>query len=84
MRHILVSACLAAFSCFAVERSATAADAETPTHVEMKPINFPLGNEGRLETIAMNRDGELIAEFSPRTQPYDERVVAQIKAALAD
>ena len=31
----------------------------------------------------IGRDGKLIAEFSPRTQPYDERVVAAIKAALA-
>ena len=32
----------------------------------------------------IGRDGNLITEFSPRTQPYDERVVAKIKAALAD
>jgi len=32
----------------------------------------------------IGRDGKLITEFSPRTQPYDERVVAEIKAALAD
>ena len=32
----------------------------------------------------IGRDGKLITEFSPRTQPYDERVVAKIKAALAN
>ena len=32
----------------------------------------------------IGRDGNVITEFSPRTQPYDERVVAGIKAALAD
>jgi glutathione peroxidase len=32
----------------------------------------------------IGRDGNLITEFSPRTQPYDERVVAEIKAALAN
>ena len=32
----------------------------------------------------IGRDGELIAEFSPRTQPYDERVVAGIEKALDD
>ena len=32
----------------------------------------------------IGRDGNLIAEFSPRTQPDDERVVAEIKAALAN
>tara|TARA_R110002049_G_scaffold285698_4_gene467096 strand:- start:266008 stop:267087 length:1080 start_codon:yes stop_codon:yes gene_type:complete len=36
-------------------------DPEQPTHAEVTPIKIPLGNEGRLETIAMNRDGELIA-----------------------
>ncbi len=30
----------------------------------------------------IGRDGEVIAEFSPRTKPYDERVVAAIEAAL--
>jgi glutathione peroxidase len=31
----------------------------------------------------IGRDGRLIAEFSPRTQPYDERLVDSIKTALA-
>ena len=30
----------------------------------------------------IGRDGQVIAEFSPRTKPYDERVVAAIEAAL--
>ena len=30
----------------------------------------------------VGRDGTLIREFSPRTQPYDEDLVAQIEAAL--
>ncbi|MGB5331251.1 MAG: glutathione peroxidase [Woeseiaceae bacterium] len=30
----------------------------------------------------IGRDGKLIAEFSPRTQPEDKKLVAQIKAAL--
>ena len=40
-------------------RYVTAADPETPTHVEVESIKIPLGNEGRLETIAMNREGEI-------------------------
>jgi len=32
----------------------------------------------------VGRDGQLIAEFSPRTQPYDEDLVAEIEAALAN
>lgn len=32
----------------------------------------------------IGRDGQLIAEFSPRTQPYDERLVSSIKTALAE
>jgi glutathione peroxidase len=31
----------------------------------------------------IGRDGRLIAEFSPRTQPYDDRLVATIEDALA-
>ena len=30
----------------------------------------------------IGRDGEVIGEFSPRTQPYDEKLVASIEAAL--
>lgn len=30
----------------------------------------------------IGRDGKLITEFSPRTKPYDERLVAAIEAAL--
>ncbi len=32
----------------------------------------------------IGRDGEVIAEFSPRTQPYDSRLVASIEGALGD
>ena len=31
----------------------------------------------------IGRDGQLIAEFSPRTQPYDEKLVGSIQTALA-
>src|SRR5210317_2155530 len=30
----------------------------------------------------IGRDGRLIAEFSPRTQPYDDKLVASIRGAL--
>jgi glutathione peroxidase len=30
----------------------------------------------------IGRDGKVIAEFSPRTKPYDEKVIAKIEAAL--
>ncbi len=30
----------------------------------------------------IGRDGKLITEFSPRTQPYDEDLVAEIEAAI--
>ena len=32
----------------------------------------------------IGRDGQLIAEFSPRTKPYDEKLVARIQTALAE
>lgn len=31
----------------------------------------------------IGRDGQLIAEFSPRTKPYDDQLVGAIEAALA-
>ena len=30
----------------------------------------------------IGRDGKVITEFSPRTKPYDEKVIAKIEAAL--
>ena len=32
----------------------------------------------------IGRDGKLIAEFSPRTKPYDDKVVAAVESALAE
>ena len=32
----------------------------------------------------IGRDGELIAEFSPRTKPYDDKLVASIENALKE
>lgn len=32
----------------------------------------------------IGRDGQLIREFSPRTQPYDDELLASIKSALGD
>ena len=31
----------------------------------------------------IGRDGRLVAEFSPRTQPYDDELIASIEGALA-
>ena len=32
----------------------------------------------------IGRDGELISEFSPRTQPYDEKIIAAVEKALGE
>lgn len=32
----------------------------------------------------IGRDGKLVAEFSPRTQPYDDRLIAKIESALGN
>ena len=60
MRHYVLTGFIATIL-IANAASVPAADSETPTHVEVESIKIPLGNEGRLETIAMNRSGELIA-----------------------
>jgi len=31
----------------------------------------------------IGRDGQVVAEFSPRTQPYDDKLVSSIRGALA-
>jgi len=31
----------------------------------------------------IGRDGKLIREFSPRTQPYDDKIVSELESALA-
>lgn len=56
---VLATLGVAFLSCFSL--SARGADAETATHVEVEPIKVPLGNQGRLETIAMTREGHLVA-----------------------
>ena len=37
---------------------------ETPTHKEAKPIRFVIPTDGKIETIAMNEDGNLLAAIS--------------------
>jgi glutathione peroxidase len=32
----------------------------------------------------IGRDGKVITEFSPRTQPYDSELVAKLEQALAE
>lgn len=41
---------------------------------------FPTWN---FHKYLIGRDGQLIAEFSPRTKPYDDQLVGAIEAALA-
>ena len=31
----------------------------------------------------IGRDGQLVREFSPRTKPYDDKIIAELEAALA-
>ncbi|MBI5775469.1 MAG: hypothetical protein HZA89_17250 [Verrucomicrobia bacterium] len=43
---------------------AGAASLDTPTHKEIAPIKFPIGEEGALKTIAMDSRGNLLAGVS--------------------
>lgn len=50
------------------------------THVEVDPIKIPLGNRGKITTMAMNRDGNLLIGISwvpegtkPRKPPAEEK-----------
>lgn len=40
------------------------AEKDEPTHREVDSITFEMGTDGRLETIGMNRDGELLASVT--------------------
>ena len=31
----------------------------------------------------IGRDGKLIREFSPRTKPYDDKIISELESALA-
>jgi glutathione peroxidase len=41
-------------------------------------VRFPMFHK-----FLIGRDGKLITQFSPRTKPYNEKVIAEIESALA-
>ncbi len=47
-------------------------------------VSFPGDIEWNFEKFLINRKGEVIARFAPNVKPNDEKVVAAIKAALAE
>lgn len=54
-----------------------------PLFVELAELS---GTEPRwnFHKYLIGRDGQLISDFSPRTQPYDPKLVQAIRAALAE
>ena len=65
------------------EKTAVKADDAHPFFVQLAEISgtYPRWN---FHKYLIGRDGRLISEFSPRTQPYDDQLVEAIEAALAD
>jgi len=59
-----LSALLAALWCAHAGHAATKAALDQPTHKEIEPIRIPLGEEGQLKTIAMDRRGNLLVGVS--------------------
>ncbi|MEL6105763.1 MAG: hypothetical protein AAFU85_07000 [Planctomycetota bacterium] len=58
---LAVLAFAALIGCLAARASA---ERDQPTHREVDSITFEMGTDGRLETIGMNRDGELLASVT--------------------
>ncbi len=59
---VWVLLCLGSFPLAALSESPE--EQETPTHKETKPIRFAIPADGKIETIAMNEDGNLLAAIS--------------------
>ena len=51
-----------------------AASLETPTHKEIAPIKFPIGEEGAIKTIAMDSKGHLLVGVSWKAEGNGRRV----------
>jgi len=64
---------VAASGAVAAEPPGGATDRETATHREVAPIRPTLGPAGKLETIAMDRHGRLLAGVSWMPEPADGR-----------
>jgi glutathione peroxidase len=49
-------------------------------------VRFPMFEKVAVKegnAFLIGRDGKLITQFSPRTKPYNEKVIAEIESALA-
>lgn len=64
------------------EKTTVREDGANPFYAELAAAagTFPTWN---FHKYLIGRDGKLIAEFSPRTKPYDDRIIAAIEDALA-
>ena len=65
------------------EKTAVREDAAHPFFVELARVSgtYPRWN---FHKYLIDRKGDVVAEFSPRTLPYDPELVAAIEKALAD
>ncbi|MGB5591068.1 MAG: glutathione peroxidase [Gammaproteobacteria bacterium] len=65
------------------EKTTVKGDAAHPFFVELAASS---GNQPgwNFHKYLIGRDGQLISDFSPRTQPYDQKLVKAIEAALSE
>jgi glutathione peroxidase len=63
------------------EKTTVKGDAAHPFYRQLADVSgtYPTWN---FHKYLIGRNGEYVAEFSPRTKPYDDRVVGAIEAAL--
>jgi glutathione peroxidase len=65
------------------EKTSVKKDNADPLYVALAESSgtYPTWN---FHKYLIGRDGELISDFSPRTQPYDDKLVAAIEQALGE
>lgn len=56
-----------------------------PLYQELTSMPEPIGGDvlWNFQKYLLNRDGEVVAKFGPRTQPQDPELVAQVERLLA-
>ena len=56
-----------------------------PLYQELTSLPDPIGGDvlWNFQKYLLNRDGEVVAKFGPRTEPQDPELIAQVESLLA-
>ena len=60
-------------------------DGMHPLYQELTRLPDPIGGDvlWNFQKYLLNRDGEVVAKFGPRTEPQDPELIAQVESLLA-